>query len=397
MSEPIAAGDGAPPAAAAQAATAPPAPAAGSTDGNTSLLDYARRKLRERELQGANAAKGPPSGGTQNQPGAAPGGSDKSVVLSQAATGSAEGDASQAAPEGDSSSASPERAPEPQEEPSGEGEAADEQALPENAPDWLKKRIARFTRQKGELERKLQATESERTKLQGEVERYKAAPAPDPPVPIAVDVRDPAGHLLDDGQIDQAYTQARFFRRWCEDNPEGGVRQIPDGKGGLQTVELTPEQVRTMRRAAEDDIEVHLPKRREYLKVEATQTMKALREFPWLSQPDSPLFAKFRKAVTEFPALRLRPDWVEAAATFVEGHETVETRRKEASKPPAPLKPKAPPTPVIGAPRSAPARVGPIGSIDADYEAAEKAFRAKPDATNFARLDAIRQQKRRQQ
>jgi hypothetical protein len=398
MPDPILVGDGAPPPAAP--AAVPQAPAE-PTEGNSSVLEYARRKLRQRESTGPKSAKGQPKASAQNQPGAPEASPDKPVVLSQAAADS-EGDQAEATQAPDTAAPAPEPATESQEEPSsGDGEEAaqDDLALPEDAPEWLQKRIARFTRQKGDLERKLQEAEAERQQLRGEVDRYKSAPLPETPLPVVVNQADPAGHILNEAQLEQAHKQARFFRRWCEDNPEGGTLQVPDGKGGYQTREFSGEQVRTMKRAAEDDLEEHLPARREYLRTEQAQTASAIKEFPWLADQRSPQFTKFKQALAGFPAIRLNPDWARATAIFVEGLEAREARLLAASaaKSPALPKPKTPPPKVLGAPASAPARVGPRGKFDTDIAAAQKEYEANPNQRTFARLDVLKRQKRQSQ
>jgi len=394
MPDEISAGDGAPPPAAPAVAT-PPAP----TEGNASVLEYARRKLREREATGTKSApksRSQPKASAQKQPDAPETGTVSPTVLSQAAAESEKSDGSDTSDASDKSdTASSEAAPE---EPSAseEGEAAqDDLALPEDAPEWLQKRIARFTRQKGDLERKLQATETERQQLQSEVERYKSAPAPEPPVPVVVSESDPASGIRNELQLEQAAIQARTLKRWCERNPEGGVLQVPDGKGGYSTREFTGEQVRAMKEATEDDLEQHFPRRREYLRAEQAHSSEALREFTWLTDRNSPQFAKFRKALADYPQIRLRPDWVSATAIFVEGLEAREARMKAAAKPPvAKPKPATPPPKVLGAPTAAPPRTGPKGALEADLAAAEKAWKEKSDARNFARLQAVKRQLR---
>ena len=399
MPETIAAGDGAPPTVAPAAVSPPASP----TEGNASVLEYARRKLRQREATGAKTVprkREQAAGATQNQPGAPEASPEKPVVLSQAAV--------EAEPEkpdlSDRSEQDPSEAatiaPETtQEEPSASdaGDGGDDLSIPEDAPDWLQKRIARFTRQKGDLERKLQAAEAERQQLKGEVDRYKSIPPPEVPLPVVVNPNDPAGNILNETQLEQAHREARFLRRWCEDNPEGGTLQVADGKGSYQTREFSPEQVRTMKRAAEDDLEEHLPKRREYLRAEQASTAEALKEFPWLSDQSTPQFRLFKQALANYPTIRLNPDWAKATAIFVEGLEARQARLVAAAKPPALPKIKNAPPKVPGAPASAPPRVGPQGAIDAQIAAAEKEYKATPNVKTFARLDVLKRQKRNSQ
>jgi len=395
MPDAIAAGDGAPP---------PAAPVAGiqetpaqQAEGNTSVLDYARRKLRQsreerakRESTGPKAAKGQSASVAQGQPTTPGTGPVTEPVLSQAATETAEAATPEVVPEAPEVPETTSEEPRPQ-----ETEGAEEQDLPEDAPDWYKKRIARFTRQKGDLERKLAEIETDRNAIRAEFERQKAAGPAEPPLPVVVDQSDPASQFVNEQQLDQAMNQARQLKRWCELNPEGGVLQIPNGKGGFDQREFTGEQVRTMRFAAEDDLEQHLPRRREHLRQEQAITSLALREHPWLTDKNNPRMAMFRKVIDSDPSIRLRPDWARVTAIFVRGLEVVDAESKAATTPPAP-KPKTgtPPPKMPGPSATAPPKKGPIAAGQAELSAAEKEWREAPSQRTFARLQAVKKQLR---
>jgi hypothetical protein len=377
-------GDGAPPQAAPPAAPTAPAETASGGDlgGNVSIAEYARRKAEQAKATKAKPVKRQTEAVVQKQPDAAPAGSEKSEVLSQEAEGES----------GEADAVSEAEAPEAAEETATE-EPADDSDIPEDAPEWVPKRIARFTRQKVELEKRLAEADGERQQLRGEVERLKSSGAGDPPLPVVVDHNDPASGITNETQLEQTYNQARWLKRWCERNPDGGTLEVANGKGGIDAREFSAEQVRSMREAAEDDIEQHLPRRREYLRTERSMAQEAIKEHPWLTDKASPRLERFKQVIAAYPPLRLRPDWVRAAAVFVRGLEAVEAEAK-AGTAPATAKPKTPPPKVIGAPRSAPPRSTPGTALKGQLATAEKEWRENPNQRTFARLQELKRQQR---
>jgi len=287
--------------------------------------------------------------------------------------------------------------PESTEEPKQETEGAEEQEPPEDAPDWYKKRIARFTRQKGELERRLADLEVDRNAIRSEFERRKSAGPAEAPLPVVVDKSDPAGQFVNEAQLDQAANQARQLKRWCELNPEGGILQVPNKQGGYDQREFSAEQVQAMRFAAEDDLEQHLPKRREHLRQEQSITTQAVREHPWLTDKNHPRVAMFRKIIEADPSIRLRPDWARVTAIFVRGLEALETETKAAATPAVP-KPKVgtPPPKLPGASATAPPKKGPLAANQAELTAAEREWKETPSQRTFARLQAVKRQMKTQ-
>src|SRR4029434_630396 len=221
---------------------------------------------------------------------------EKSEALSQKAAVTSEPEevsALESAAEDETTAPAPPPAPESADEstegtegePAGESEPEQPEAdqdLPGDAPDWVRKRMARYTRQKGELERKLQETDGERQQLRTELERLKTSGAADPPLPVVIDHNDPASGVTSEQQLETMIDQARWLKRWCERNPEGGTLDVADGKGGVIPREFNSEQVRAMKESTEDDIEKHLPRRREFLRVQQALAQEALRDHPWL-------------------------------------------------------------------------------------------------------------------
>lgn len=394
MPEAIPAGDGGPPPAAPAAVTEAPAQTA---EENQSVLEYARRKLRQKRESTPKVIKGQSASVAQVASPVNPGKDPQPVTPGTNPV--SESDLSQAVESADVEATLPvvpesPEVPEAQsQEPKAPEAEGDEQEPPEDAPDWYKKRIARFTRQKGELERRLADLEIDRNAIRSEFERQKAAGPPEAPLPVVVDKTDPAGQFVNEAQLDQAAGQARQLKRWCELNPDGGILQVPNGKGGFDQREFDAEQVRAMRFAAEDDLEQHLPKRREHLRAEQTITSQAVREHPWLTDKNSPRVAMFRKIIEADPSIRLRPDWARVTAVFVRGLEALDAETKAAATPPVP-KPKVgtPPPKLPGASATAPPKKGPLAASQAELTAAEKEWKEAPSQRTFARLQQVKRQ-----
>jgi hypothetical protein len=389
MAEAIVAGDGAPPAPQTGELTKAPAEQQ-QAEGNVSVLDYARRKLRERDQ--AKPAEGQAKGEAQKQPSPPKAAPESKTVLSQAAVEVQPTEGEQSAGAGQPSEE------EPRQEPDTADGQSDEEALPDDAPDWMKKRMARFTRQKHELQQRLEQANAAQGAIRAELDQLKGGKAqPQPsesPLPVVVAKDDPAGHFTNEAQIDQAFDQAREVRRWCMRNPEGGTFQVSDGKGGVTEREFSAQQVMALREAAEDDIEKHLPRRKNYLRQERALTIEALQQHPWLTDTKSPRLGLVRQLLTDYPEIRLRPDWARASAIFVRGLELVQHEQAEAAKAVNPPKPKpGPPPPKIPGPSpTAPRKQGPAVAAEGEIKAAEKAWSENPSQQNFARLHRARRQ-----
>src|SRR4030095_12284336 len=148
------------------------------------------RKAEQAKATGAKPAKRQKAA-VQKQPDTPQPGPEKSEALSQKAAVTSEPEevsALESAADDETTAPAPPPAPESADEttegteaePAGESEPEQPEAdqdLPGDAPDWVRKRMARYTRQKAELERKLQETDGERQQLPREVERLKTSGA----------------------------------------------------------------------------------------------------------------------------------------------------------------------------------------------------------------------------
>lgn len=99
------------------------------------------------------------------------------------------------------------------------------------------------------------------------------------------------------------------------------------------------------------------PQRMKFLEDERRHLNAIVAQHPELSEPGSKLFKTVNQVVTEYPALRSRPDWPIQATIYALGKAEYDRQRAAAGKP-APAAPArrqpAPPPKVPGAPRSAP-------------------------------------------
>ncbi len=208
----------------------------------------------------------------------------------------------------------------------------------------------------------------------------KPAPAASAPAPEA----DPLHNHPTVAPLTQEISTLESNLVWLEENPEGGTATGPDG----QSIDLSAEQVRRLKRNAERRHQQLVVQRETRLETIRTETekerqanhSKALQEFPWLDQPESQEHELAMAVRSKFQQehgvdLARRPDGLLILGTYVRG---ILAGRKPANgapaKPPLTRKPNGAPAPV-GAPAggsgAAPAR----GASDKLAEAHAKARR----------------------
>jgi hypothetical protein len=196
------------------------------------------------------------------------------------------------------------------------------------------------------LERSTQEREAEVARLQQELETARAAV---PAVPVAATAEQPLAGIDDEAALDQRLAQARAIRRWAQRHPQGGVIPGNDGK----EIEITEERAAAMLDEADELIEVHAPKRRDFLAARATARQAEVQHYPWLKDPKSPATVMIEGALKKHPILReLFPDARLLLADMLVGAQVRSQRATAAAKPAAaPAKttpPKAPASPAGG-------------------------------------------------
>ncbi|CAB5224796.1 hypothetical protein UFOVP742_9 [uncultured Caudovirales phage] len=206
----------------------------------------------------------------------------------------------------------------------------------------VQKRINKLVAAKKAAQAELEAQKARLTELQQELETVKSY------VPEAkVDVSDAVQRLTSVEQIRQERDRALEVILWCEDNPDGGVINLPDGTER----DVTALEVRNMKRVAIKRKEVELPARAEYIQHEVQAKTNAIKEMPFLADPKSEKYQVAQQVIKDFPEVRRRPDYLWLAGIFALGAEAM-AAKQSAKKPAAPIK-RAPAQPAVKAAPSA--------------------------------------------
>lgn len=206
------------------------------------------------------------------------------------------------------------------------------------------------------LERSNVEREQQLASLQQELETARNAA---PTAPLAPSPDSPLAGIDDESALEARLAQARAIRRWAVRHPQGGI--VTDEKGN--EVEVSEDRAAAMLAESEDVIEVHAPKRREFLAARAAATRNEAEFYPWLKDPKSPGSVLIAGALKRHPVIaELFPDarLILAHALVgqqVTGQRLQQERAAKGTKPGAaspntipsrPVAPKAPASPAGG-------------------------------------------------
>lgn len=219
----------------------------------------------------------------------------------------------------------------------------DEDGSDSSLSKGVQKRINKLVAAKKAAQAKLQEQEARLAQMQKELEATKSIATTARPQQVSSEVE----ALNSIPEVEAEYKRAVEVLMWCEDNPDGGELQAPNG----ETLEITADQVKAMRKVARRNKDMELPARFQYLQQQQASVPTTLQNFPWWSKPESEEYQAAVSVVNEFPEMKRRPDWMHLAGIVVEGLKAFNQRA--AQKPAAPIK-KAPAQP---APKAAPAPV----------------------------------------
>lgn len=205
----------------------------------------------------------------------------------------------------------------------------------------VQKRINKLVAAKKAAQAKLESQEAKLAELQKELEQAKSfTPKEEPSLSDFVQSLD----TLEKVQKEHENTIEALI--WCEQNPDGGTIQTPNGD-----VELSFEEVRQMKQVALKRKEIELPKRYQFLQAQQNFDSAVVQDFPWWNRPESEEYIAAQAVLKEFPELKKkRADWKHVAGLVVLGMKAYsESKSKKASTPikRAPVQPgvsKAPPT-----------------------------------------------------
>ena len=228
----------------------------------------------------------------------------------------------------------------------------------------VQKRINKLVAAKKAAQAKLQEQEARLVAMQRELEATRSIANSGKQQPVSKETEG----LNSIPEVEAEYRRAVDVLLWCEENPDGGEIQTPDGK----TFELSDQQVRTMKKVALRNKEVELPARFNYLQQQQAAVQGTLQVFPWWTKPETEEYQTAASIVQEFPEIRRRPDWMYLAGVVVEGLRSV-TERANKTKAAAPIR-RAPAQPAVKAP--------PVANKNEPLAKATKSFIADPSDRN---------------
>jgi hypothetical protein len=207
----------------------------------------------------------------------------------------------------------------------------------------VQKRINKLVAAKKAAQAKLQEQEAKLAAMQRELEATKSLATTVKRESVSNEIE----ALNSIPEVEAEYKRAVEVLMWCEENPDGGEIQGPNG----EMIELSDKQVRAMKRLAMRNKEVELPQRYSYLQQQDAAAAQIKQNFPWLNKPESQEYQAAQNVLQEFPELKRRPDYMHLVGVFVEGLKSF-TERQSNSKP-APIK-RAPVQPSVKAPPAQP-------------------------------------------
>jgi hypothetical protein len=263
-----------------------------------------------------------------------------------------------------------------------EPEATDEESVNLKDLDPKARAAAQkvIDRELGKIRAKKQAAEAKATELEAtataakaEAEQLRASVASleaSRVVPRATP-QDPLVAYTSDEALGRLEQDSRAFKRWAIQHPEGGPCPLllDDAK---KPVDLTQQQVRAMVATIEEDLDVHIPRRRVFLQADAEYEKRTVQLFPQLNTPTHELTVAVNDILRTAPDFKRFPGARMGAVYYELGRRLVELHKEKAwevaaAKPkpaPRPGEPARRPVqkPVRAAPlpaAAAPARVSP--------------------------------------
>lgn len=158
-------------------------------------------------------------------------------------------------------------------------------------------------------------------------------------------VSDAVAKLTSVEQVDAEWRKATEVLMWCEENPDGGVIQMPNG----EEADVDESQVRQMKKLALRRRELELPARRQYLLVEREAEAQTVKEFPWWKDPSTKEYQTAQQVLRDFPEIRAkRADYKHIAGIVVLGIQAYQNMQGKQAAAPKPIK-RAPSQPAIKA------------------------------------------------
>lgn len=220
----------------------------------------------------------------------------------------------------------------------------------------VQKRIDKLTAQKKEA---LEAVESLKERIQTLESKLEevATERDESPARQAPPVDDAFGNVWDSAKIADERAKAKQVKRWCEDNPDGAV---------VGDKEYSAQDIRNIRRKAEDALDEGIPQREAFLRRFYEVTPMAHELYPFWRDRSSKEYNEARAILKEMPQLKSIPEHQLLIGDFIAGRNARLAKAKTAAKPAPKVIKAAPKQP------SAPASVAARVDKNADALAKEK-------------------------
>ena len=139
----------------------------------------------------------------------------------------------------------------------------------------------------------------------------------------------PLAFAHSEGQLEQLGAVMEKVLDWVEENLDGGIlpsrlRARLDGREATdedEAMELTPQQVKGLKKKAMDLLGKDLPARREELRLSTRVETMVREETPNLFDADKPEGVLAARALKLYPFLKSSPDWALLVRTWVRGYQ----------------------------------------------------------------------------
>jgi hypothetical protein len=235
-----------------------------------------------------------------------------------------------------------------------EAEEADEEEETEKpaGSEKVQKRIDKLTARAKGAEERAEGAEAKAKELEAEVEKLREAGAR---VVLAPTAADPLSDVTDANSLRAKFNEALAVKRWCIENPEGGV--VKNAKG--EEVEIEGAQARRMLADAEEIITVHGPKRERFLTEEAQHDAVARESYPEMFKSGTEAEKAFRSVLEAWPDVVRFPDYKLVIGDYIRGHQARTAKKPEEAGKPSVKRAIAPPVPKVSAQKTTGVTKGP--------------------------------------
>jgi len=201
-----------------------------------------------------------------------------------------------------------------------EEEVKAEETVTEEEHSGVQKRIDKLTAQRKEAQEKAETLERELETAKAKLQELESSPSAP-----ATSRNSPLGDIWEFNKLNQVFEEARTVKRWCEDNLEGVVLQ--DGR------ELSAKEVKDIKRKAEDNIEIHIPQRVQYLQHFSKAKQEAEVMFPFWKDRTSQDYLEAQQALKIIPEIRNHPEYQKFIGYALVGKKAFEEKQLAKKKP----------------------------------------------------------------